>query len=186
MTVRIWKVDTGACIAILKGHTRGISDVAWAPDSLHLATASDDTLIHLWSLPPSASASASAGPVEVAPCKVLQGHTNYVFCVEFGPTGGMLASGSFDESVRFWDVRAGKVGAGGGERAVAAHADPVTSVAFGPDGSILASCSYDGLMYGTLVLALTWAVVYGTALPADASRPSSTTTIPLCSNLFLA
>lgn len=144
MTVRVWNVDNGVCVAVLRGHTRGISDVSWAPDSLHLASASDDTLIHLWVLP--MTVASTEAPLELEPSKTLRGHSNYVFCVEFGPTGGTLASGSFDESVRFWDVREGKVGAGGGGRAVAAHADPVTSVAFGPDGSILASCSYDGLM----------------------------------------
>lgn len=69
-----------------------------------------------------------------------------MFCLEFGPTGGMLASGSFDESIRLWDVRDGRC-----LRAIAAHADPITGLSFGPDGSLLVSSSYDGLMYDDVV-----------------------------------
>lgn len=76
------------------------------------------------------------------PTQTFTGHLGYVFSLCWGPTGGMAASGSFDESVRLWDVRTGIC-----LRTIAAHADPVTGVAFHPDGSLLASSSYDGLMY---------------------------------------
>jgi WD40 repeat protein len=39
--------------------------------------------------------------------KVLKGHTNYVFCLNYNPAGSLLASGGFDESVRIWDVARG-------------------------------------------------------------------------------
>lgn len=39
--------------------------------------------------------------------KILRGHTNYVFCVNYNPAGSLLVSGSFDESVRIWDVSRG-------------------------------------------------------------------------------
>lgn len=39
--------------------------------------------------------------------KVLHGHTNFVFCVNFSPSSNLLASGGFDESVRVWDVARG-------------------------------------------------------------------------------
>ena len=38
---------------------------------------------------------------------MLKGHTNYVFCVQFSPKSNFIASGSFDESVRVWDVKEG-------------------------------------------------------------------------------
>jgi COMPASS component SWD3 len=50
-------------------------------------------------------------------------------------------SGSFDESVRLWDVRAGRC-----IRAIPAHSDPVTSAQFNRDGTIVVTSSYDGLM----------------------------------------
>ena len=34
----------------LQGHAQGISDVSWAQDSRHVATASDDKLIKVWNV----------------------------------------------------------------------------------------------------------------------------------------
>jgi len=78
----------------------------------------------------------------VAACKPLRGHVNYVHCLDFSPHGSLCASGSFDESVRLWDLRSGT-----SVRTLGAHSDPVTSVAFNPsDGSLLATSSHDGLV----------------------------------------
>lgn len=52
----------------------------------------------------------------------------------------MIVSGSFDETVRVWDVRSGKC-----LKVLPAHSDPVTSVDFNRDGSLIVSSSYDGL-----------------------------------------
>ena len=39
--------------------------------------------------------------------KTLTGHTNYVFCVNYNPQSNLIVSGSFDESVKIWDVKSG-------------------------------------------------------------------------------
>lgn len=33
----------------------------------------------------------------------LEGHLHYVFCVRFNSGGNLLASGSFDQSIRIWE-----------------------------------------------------------------------------------
>lgn len=125
----------------LRGHERGVSDVAWSPDSRFLASASDDLTIAIWR--PEREKTRRTTPTDAsATHATLKGHTNYVFCLSWGPTGGILASGSFDESVRLWDVYQPGVCL----RTMQAHADPVTGVSFSPDGTLLASSSYDGLM----------------------------------------
>jgi COMPASS component SWD3 len=126
MTARIWDLEALSCHSILTTHTRGLSDLSWS-SSGHLATCSDDNLVHIHS---------SDGTL----LRTLDGHSNYVMAVGWGPTG-MVASAGFDESVRLWDGRDGKC-----LRAISAHSDPVTGVSFTPDGSLLASSSYDGLM----------------------------------------
>lgn len=72
----------------------------------------------------------------------LLGHHNYVYCLAFSPKGNILASGSYDEAVFLWDVRAGRL-----MRSLPAHSDPVSGIDFCCDGTLVVSCSTDGLMY---------------------------------------
>lgn len=53
----------------------------------------------------------------------------------------MAVSGSFDETVRLWNIKKGTC-----HRTIAAHSEAVTGVDFNRDGSILATSSYDGLI----------------------------------------
>lgn len=71
----------------------------------------------------------------------LLGHHNYVYCLAFSPKGNILASGSYDEAVFLWDVRAGRL-----MRSLPAHSDPVSGIDFCCDGTLVVSCSTDGLM----------------------------------------
>jgi len=41
--------------------------------------------------------------------KKYSGHTNYVFCVNYNPQSTLIASGSFDETVKIWDAKTGIV-----------------------------------------------------------------------------
>lgn len=46
--VKIWNPFTGVLIRNLNGHTAGNSDIAWSPDGVFLASASDDTSLRIW------------------------------------------------------------------------------------------------------------------------------------------
>ena len=69
---------------------------------------------------------------------ILRGHTNPVFSVAFSPDGKTLASGSYDDTIRLWEVATGAE-----IRELTGHTGNVYGVAFSPDGRILASGSYD-------------------------------------------
>ena len=69
----------------------------------------------------------------------VTGHTDWAYGVDFSPDGEQLASGSYDNTVRLWDVATGKAQ---GEP-LKGHTDRVQGVAFSPDGKLLASASND-------------------------------------------
>jgi COMPASS component SWD3 len=83
----------------------------------------------------------AAGGVARGSRRPLLGHHNYVYCLAFSPKGNILASGSYDEAVFLWDVRAGRL-----MRSLPAHSDPVSGIDFCRDGTLVVSCSTDGLM----------------------------------------
>ncbi len=78
---------------------------------------------------------------EISPHHIatLEGHTRTVFSVAFSPDGVLLASGSFDDTVKLWDVETRTNIA-----TLEGHTRSVSSVAFSPDGVTLASGSSDG------------------------------------------
>ena len=69
----------------------------------------------------------------------MKGHSEGVYSVAWSPDGKTLASGSYDETIRLWDVATGKTTATLKTR----DGDHVTSVAWRADGKLLASGSYD-------------------------------------------
>ena len=67
-----------------------------------------------------------------------QAHTDIVLSLAFSPDERLLASGSFDGSVKFWDVERGALLRSGW------HTRGTHALAFAPDGSLLASGAHDG------------------------------------------
>lgn len=142
-TIRIWDAATGAHMDTLVGHLAGVSCVAWSPDGDTLASGSDDKSIRLWDRVTGRPKKSAKGTKNgtLAPMKPLLGHHNYLHCLAFSPKGNMLASGSYDEAVFLWDVRAGRL-----MRSLPAHSDPVSGIDFSQDSTLVVSCSTDGLM----------------------------------------
>ncbi|GAB0136040.1 hypothetical protein EsDP_00004357 [Epichloe bromicola] len=141
-TVKLWDAATGAHMDTLVGHMAGVSCLAWTPDSNILASGSDDKAIRLWDRvtgrPKTTTRKSAAAGRDTA---ALRGHHNYIHCLAFSPKGNILASGSYDEAVFLWDVRAGRL-----MRSLPAHSDPVSGIDFCRDGTLVVSCSTDGLI----------------------------------------
>ena len=70
---------------------------------------------------------------------VLKGHTLGVTTLCYSPDGKQLASGSWDKTVRLWDIATGKSVA-----TLKGHTNKIRHVAYSIDGKSLASASIDG------------------------------------------
>ena len=117
-----WNLPEGAKVRLGKGR---INEIQYSPDGTRLAVAST---IGIWLYD-------TETYQEVA---LLTGHTSWVSSVAFSPDGTTLASGSWDNTVRLWDVLTGAH-----EKTFTGHTSWVSSVAFSPDGTTLASGSAD-------------------------------------------
>ncbi|MFG2826364.1 AAA family ATPase [Streptomyces sp. NPDC048434] len=73
----------------------------------------------------------------------LLGHTGAVYLTSFSPNGRILATASYDRTVRLWDVRDPKRPKPLG-KPLTGHSSWVSTAVFSPDGHTLASASDDG------------------------------------------
>ncbi|MDJ0695382.1 NB-ARC domain-containing protein [Mastigocoleus sp. MO_188.B34] len=132
--VRLWNLQTLDAKS-LRGHTEYIFAVEFSPDGKIVASGSADLTIRLWN-------------VETGECiKVLRGHKSLVTGLAFSPvpanfiglqpkSGYLLASSSYDRTVRLWDPLTGEL----------LHTLPeyyAMSVDFSPDGKSIAVGSFD-------------------------------------------
>ena len=80
-------------------------------------------------------------PMEVATGQLkvtLEGHTDIVWSVAFSPNGQILASASWDRTIRLWNPNTGQH-----KTTLIGHKQDIQSVAFSPNGQTLASASWD-------------------------------------------
>jgi WD40 repeat protein len=127
-TVRLWDAHTGAELVTVHRTDLGepVESVTFSPDGKHLAAATlRDVLI--WN----SNGQTLRG--------TLSGHRQKVTSVAFSPGSTLLASGSFDHTIRVWSTATGEE-----LRVLTGHNRPISSVAFSPDGTRLASGSWDG------------------------------------------
>lgn len=96
-TIKIWNVEKGTAIKTLKGHKEGVNSINYSADGRYIVSGGgvNDRTVRIWD--------AATGNI----LKVLSGHTNAVTAVCFSPDGKYVVSGSYDGTVKFWDVLTG-------------------------------------------------------------------------------
>jgi hypothetical protein len=86
--VRVWNVDTGACMRTLSGHKGSVTGVGVLPGGL-LVSASMDRTVRVWD--------ADVGSCE----RVLTGHRHWINALLVLPEGRVVTASS-DRTLRFW------------------------------------------------------------------------------------
>ena len=71
------------------------------------------------------------------PERTLKAHRDVVSTLAISPDGSLLASGSFDNTVKLWDIGAGIL-----KHTLKGISKKVSSVAFSPDGKLIAGASW--------------------------------------------
>ncbi len=92
----------------------------------------------LWLLPLLLLAFTTAALAQRPELVIQTGHADHIGVIAFAPGGGLLASGSSDNTIRLWDTATATE-----LRALKGHTRPVLSLAFSRDGRALASGSAD-------------------------------------------
>lgn len=146
-TIKLWDIATGICLQTLTEHTDTIWSVTFNRQGTHLASASFDRTAKLWAIAVQDTAQSrsekptnppSLASVSVHCLYTLQGHTGTVNDVAFSPDGQILASSSYDHTIRLWNTDTGQC-----LRVLRGHHDCVWSVNFTSDSKTIISGGQD-------------------------------------------
>ena len=119
-----WSLRRNVAEQVLRFHDSAVNAVAFLKDG-RVVTAGADAHIAIWT------------QGQPQPDKVLDGHTGPIAGLAVSPSGDLLASASWDHSVRLWPL------AGGAPQVLEGNAQNVNGVAFSPDGEKVVSAGYD-------------------------------------------
>ncbi|MDA0836255.1 MAG: protein kinase [Planctomycetota bacterium] len=137
--VILWDTTDGKEITRVGDHPHRVRGSAFSPDGTTLATGGGipdkPGDIYLWDVREIRQGKRSP--------TILKGHFGSVNTVAFSPDGKTLASGSWDQTVKLWDILSGRE-----QMTFQGHSEGVVCLAFSPDGNLLASGSGERNMAG--------------------------------------
>lgn len=124
--IEVRDVSTSVVIETYQKSGGGTDWLAWSPDSTRIASANDDGIAQVWSVPTGDTIAT------------FHGQQRRVSELSWSPDGTRVVSSSDDDTVQVWDASTGDV-----LLTYREHTDMVWTVAWSPDGKRIASGSAD-------------------------------------------
>ena len=143
----LWDMETRDVIHTISEHEDDVWAVAFSPDGKILASGGGDK-VSLWDVQTAELLQTFRRPIDrEIPVDAPEELTGDVptdlpanaTSIVFSPDGKVLVSGSYDATIRLWDIATGEQ-----LHTLEGHTYSITSVAVSPNGSIIASGSFDG------------------------------------------
>ncbi|KAL7289954.1 hypothetical protein TKK_0016337 [Trichogramma kaykai] len=134
------RLPDGVMPALVHGAT--VMDFQWDPfDNQRLAVACDDGMIRVWKIPSQGLTQPTNEPQHI-----IEAHTDKIYLIKFHPLASdVLASASYDMTVKIWDLEPLNLGATIKNRiTLTGHTDQIFSLAWSPCGQYLATACKDG------------------------------------------
>ncbi|KKA30955.1 hypothetical protein TD95_001308 [Thielaviopsis punctulata] len=136
--IQVFDVGSRSILRTWSQHKQPVWSTQFSPSELTcLLSASDDRTVRLWDLTAN------------DPTTTFHGHSDYVRSATFlpGSMANLIASGSYDSTVKIWDPRTGA----GTAAMTFKHADPVESVLALPSGTTLLAAAGNSISVLDLV-----------------------------------
>ncbi|KAI9352640.1 WD40-repeat-containing domain protein [Obelidium mucronatum] len=115
-TIKVWTMDTNSPLFNLVGHKLEVFCLRWAPPN------------------PTANTPSTTASTTTTPTATTTSNSN-IF-----PQNRMLATGSFDSTVRIWDMTTGKC-----VQTLEKHTSQVSALSFSADGAFLVTGGFDNV-----------------------------------------
>lgn len=135
--IKIWDFDTGICIDSIKEHSKPITSLQYDYEKGLMSASYDGSFIvhgHNW------------GHVKDFDHISIgnDSHKNMIYSMKLSPNGKYLASGSYDKTIKIWDMATFNCIA-----TLKGHTSSVYSLSFSPDSKYLVSSSEEILIWDT-------------------------------------
>ncbi len=128
--VEILSLPERSLVRRLGPHRGRVNAVQFSPDGARVLAAAGEPgvfgEVRIWNV------------ADGQPAGTFQGHADSLYAAVLSPDGKLLATSSYDQTIKLWDVAGEKE-----LRTLTGHNDAVFDLAFRPDGKILASASGD-------------------------------------------